>query len=129
MSPSTCHVKNLDVCYTVQSGGNIQSQDSTTPLIEAVVSNNENVVSDLLKHGASVNFPNVSSLLVLSAPYFLQMQKEKNQNKISDFASIINYEERRTVRDVLSCSFSCNVTRRSSFFNTKLVTLLKHHAS
>lgn len=78
MSPSTCHVKNLDVCYTVQSGGNIQSQDSTTPLIEAVVSNNEKVVSDLLKHGASVNFPNVSSLLVLSA-----FQKEKNQNKIS----------------------------------------------
>ena len=82
MSPSTCHIKNLDVCYTVQSRGNMQSQDSTTPLIEAVVSNNEKVVSDLLKHGASVNFPNVSSLLVLSA-YILRMQKEKNQNKIS----------------------------------------------
>ena len=83
MSPSTCHIKNLDVCYTVQSRGNMQSQDSTTPLIEAVVSNNEKVVSDLLKHGASVNFPNVSSLLVVSAQYFLQMQNEKNQNKIS----------------------------------------------
>ncbi|XP_015763146.1 PREDICTED: ankyrin repeat, PH and SEC7 domain containing protein secG-like [Acropora digitifera] len=58
VSPSTCHIKNLDVCYTVQSRGNMQSQDSTTPLIEAVVSNNEKVVSDLLKHGASVNFPN-----------------------------------------------------------------------
>lgn len=125
MSPSTCHIKNLDVCYTVQSRGNMQSKDSTTPLIEAVVSNNEKVVSDLLKHGASVNFPNVSSLLDLSA-HFLQMQKEKNQNKISDFASIINYEERRTVRDVLSCSFSCNVTKRCSFCNTKLVTFLKH---
>ena len=71
MSPSTCHLKNLDVCYTVRSGDDSQSQDSTTPLIEAVVSNNEKVVSDLLKHGASVNFPNVSSLAVLSA-YFLQ---------------------------------------------------------
>lgn len=80
MSPSTCHIKNLDVCYTVQSRGNMQSQDSTTPLIEAVVSNNEKVVSDLLKHGASVNFPNVSSLLVLSA-YFLQMQKEKKSKQ------------------------------------------------
>ena len=59
MSPSTCHVKNLDVCYTVQSGDKSQGQDTTTPLIEAVLSSNEKVVSDLLKHGASVNFPNV----------------------------------------------------------------------
>lgn len=98
MSPSTCHVKNLDVCYTVQSGGNIQSQDSTTPLIEAVVSNNEKVVSDLLKHGASVNFPNVSSLLVLSA-YFAKSKRKKIKTKSHDFASIINYEERRTVTE------------------------------
>lgn len=46
------------MCYNVRGvdGG---SQDTTTPLIEAALSNSEKVVTDLLKHGASVNFPKV----------------------------------------------------------------------
>ncbi|KAJ7388963.1 hypothetical protein OS493_034599 [Desmophyllum pertusum] len=34
-----------------------ESKDTTTPLIEAAVSHSVKVVTDLLKHGASVNFP------------------------------------------------------------------------
>ena len=60
MSPANCHLKNLDVCYSVRdSEGESESHDTTTPLIEAALSNNEKVVTDLLKHGASVNFPKV----------------------------------------------------------------------
>ncbi|XP_073244839.1 poly [ADP-ribose] polymerase tankyrase-like isoform X3 [Porites lutea] len=55
VSPSNCHVKNLDVCYSV--GEEQNSKDTTTPLIEAALSSNEKVVTYLLKHGASVNFP------------------------------------------------------------------------
>ena len=61
MSPSTCHVKNLDVCYSV--GDDEKTKDTTTPLIEAAVSSNEKVVTYLLKHGASVNFPKVMCLI------------------------------------------------------------------
>ena len=61
VSPSNCHVKTLDVCYSVRGGDGEDSQDTTTPLIEAALSNNEKVVTDLLKHGASVNFPKVIS--------------------------------------------------------------------
>ncbi|KAL9986739.1 hypothetical protein ACROYT_G000926 [Oculina patagonica] len=57
VSPSNGHVKKLDVCYSVRGGDGEDSQDTTTPLIEAALSNNEKVVTYLLKHGASVNFP------------------------------------------------------------------------
>ena len=60
VSPANCHVKKLDVCYSVRdSDGDSESHDTTTPLIEAALSNSEKVVTDLLKHGASVNFPKV----------------------------------------------------------------------
>ncbi|XP_020601790.1 probable protein S-acyltransferase 23 [Orbicella faveolata] len=60
VSPANCHVKKLDVCYSVRdSKGDSGSHDTTTPLIEAALSNSEKVVMDLLKHGASVNFPKV----------------------------------------------------------------------
>lgn len=60
VSPANCHVKKLDVCYSVRdSKGDSGSHDTTTPLIEAALSNSEKVVTDLLKHGASVNFPKV----------------------------------------------------------------------
>ena len=57
MSPSNCHVTNVDVCYSV--GHEQNSKDTTTPLIEAALSSKEKVVTYLLKHGASVNFPKV----------------------------------------------------------------------
>ena len=60
-------MKNLDVCYSVQSGDESNSEDTTTPLIEAAVANNEKVVSVLLKHGASVNFSKV--IITLSQLY------------------------------------------------------------
>ena len=60
LSPANCHVKKLDVCYSVRdSEEDSESNDTTTPLIEAALSNSEKVVTDLLKHGASVNFPKV----------------------------------------------------------------------
>lgn len=59
VSSTACNVKNLDVCYSVRSSDESSTQDSTTPLIEAAVSDNEKVVTLLLKHGASVNFPKV----------------------------------------------------------------------
>lgn len=50
------------MCYSVRDGEeDTESDDSTTPLIEAALSNSEKVVTDLLKHGASVNFPKVNN--------------------------------------------------------------------
>lgn len=63
VSPSTCNVKNLDVCYKVRDNNEGDSGDTTTPLIEATVSLSEKVVVDLLRHGASVNFPKVTSFM------------------------------------------------------------------
>ena len=55
-------MKKLDVCYSVRdSDEDSESDDTTTPLIEAALSNSEKVVTDLLKHGASVNFPKVNN--------------------------------------------------------------------
>ena len=62
VSPSNCHVKNLDVCYSVRVSDEEESKDTTTPLIEAAVSHSVKVVTDLLKHGASVNFPKVINI-------------------------------------------------------------------
>lgn len=70
VSPSNCHVKNLDVCYSV--GDEQNSKDTTTPLIEAALSSNEKVVTYLLKHGASVNFPKVR-LVISCFAFFLKV--------------------------------------------------------
>ena len=70
VSPSNCHVKNLDVCYSV--GDEQNSKDTTTPLIEAALSSNEKVVTYLLKHGASVNFPKVR-LVITCFAFFLKV--------------------------------------------------------
>ena len=88
VSPSNCHVKNLDVCYSVRGEG---SQDTTTPLIEAALSNNEKVVTDLLKHGASVNFPKVIYRQCSDTSIFwaYSPMKETDLSKIPSF--IINF--------------------------------------
>ena len=52
-------MKNLDLCYNVRDNSEEESNDTTTPLIEAAVSHSEKVVIALLRHGASVNFPKV----------------------------------------------------------------------
>ena len=53
------------MCYNVRdSEEDSESDDTTTPLIEAALSNSEKVVTDLLKHGASVNFPKVNNKTV-----------------------------------------------------------------
>ena len=60
----------MDVCYSV--GDEQNSKDTTTPLIEAALSSNEKVVTYLLKHGASVNFPKVR-LVITCFAFFLKV--------------------------------------------------------
>ena len=53
--------KALDVCYKVEGGS-----DTTTPLIEAAVDGEEELVNFLITKGASVNFPKVRLVEVVS---------------------------------------------------------------
>ena len=53
-------------------GDEQSSKDTTTPLIEAALSSNEKVVTYLLKHGASVNFPKVRLVITFFA-FFLKV--------------------------------------------------------
>ena len=49
--------QTLDVCYHIA-----EWNETTTPLLEAILADNQNLVAYLIKNGASVNFPRVSTL-------------------------------------------------------------------